>query len=299
MSRTSQRVLILEMLDKDEIREHASSSNVVASLVPHQSEPLLDLGTRVSLDLPYENCSDVQCSCKAESKKESAPPFYEFLSRTLKEDPTCTVWLSPSLLPVSCFLACVGAWMELAKNLSGGATIGMAVPSEIEPSAHKHEPAVWIPSMSGKHEERSTLENAVWYPSLSRTGDEIESFAEKLDIFRIFPITEVSNEARIGSYPGMTTHSRFLDENRVRTGKVMYVNRLTPNETFEYLAISIERLPRRPTATSPVLTPGGDPKTYLAMTLAAVATGSFLLMPKQETFKPIPTNEFFLMKSEG
>ena len=96
----------------------------------------------------------------------------------------------------------------------------------------------------------------------------------------------------------MANHKELLDGKKVRTEKIMYINENTPNETFEYIINSIKHLPRVPSVTSPIVTPGGKPVNYLSIALAAVVTDTCFLMNMHESFSGSFSEHCFILKCE-
>ncbi len=293
------RKLSLDLVGREEIELFTSSPNAVIRFIPHQSYPIGRVVNVSQVQLPQEEAVDLPCVCQKRSGKGGRSKLLDFISQRSKEDPTCTIWMNPSKMPISCFLSSFAVWMKTTEDVAGTTVLGVVVPEYPEPVNSDGRIQIWSVSARGTVLTAKEIENAVWYPSLARSESELLSSSANLNIFRVFPITEVSCEAGTGSYSGTTGHISLLDENRMRTEKIMYVNSRTPNETFEYLVNSIDHLPRRPVATTPILTPGGGSRGYLAMALAAAVTDSLLLLDSQETFSKSLSNDHFLVRSEA
>lgn len=284
----------LKLIDREEINRCSSSANIITCFFPHQKNPLGLDNKKYESYFSNEKIENLPCICK--NVKDTT--WYDFLSKQFKEDQISTIWINPSSMPISCFLSCVAAWRQCSVQQINNTLLGIFIPTTIANNGEKEKVHVWQPDMRGTITKETDLNNFIWYPSLARNAEELENYDLKIDAFEIFPITEIINKTRNEITFDMAKHKKLLDGRKIRTEKIMYINRNTPNETFEYIVNSIKHLPRAPSITTPVVTPGGIPINYLSIALAAVVTNTYLITDMNESFSESLTEHCFILKCE-
>jgi len=294
MSRANKKFK-LELTSQEEIKNHSISQNTIVSFVPHHPCTLNNVGKINGISLPNEQFVTLKCSCLDKKQKLSYKSLSEFYLQQLKNDKTCTIWLNPSQMPILCFLHCILEWKRISESLKEPTILGILLPEKTKVSGQNNL-GVW--NIDGYSIDKKKLGNVIWYVSLSRAMQEIKEAVNNLEIREIFPVTEVECESGIGRYSGIIRHKDFLNEYKVRTEKIIYIDKNNPSETFEYLINSVESLPKRPSTTIPIITPGGIPVNYIAMALSAVISDSYILLGNEETFSENLTNECLILESE-
>lgn len=284
----------LEQLHTNEIIKFTNSENIIIKFVPHQFDPLNKVGVEATSSFPNSCYENVQCVC---TSKDTSLQFYDFILNTFKKYQTKTIWINPSKMPISCFLSSVIAWKTFSDSIKDNTHLGIFLPHSIIPGSND-EIDIWQSTMMGLNRGISLDKNAIWYMCLSRKPDEINRYISKFKPLEIFPITEVMNDVKNNDEIGIIDHYRFLEENKVRTENIMYINYKTPNETFKYILNSIQSLPRNPVIQQSVITPGGHPRSYMAIVLAATLMTSKMLFQANETFSNEISNELFILRSE-
>ncbi len=242
-------------------------------LAPHQREQTVpqlpeQLGPKGGLEI-----RTAACVCGPASDTHS-PRIDTILKETKHTMSLSTIWIDPRGIPGACLSRVFGQAVD--HHLSTpNATLGIVVPEvsnmNSKEGTPKEETDNSLPA------EEVAWRKVVWYPSMSLHKASLQSTLESIEPMDIFPIVECPSDDTL--QPDFDTplleHMEMLEDQRVRTEKVIYIRSDRPNDTYGLLRKSFESLeigesiPR-----TPVVTLGGTGPSLLAMVLATVTSGA-------------------------
>jgi len=249
--------------------------DILLRIAPHQTN-LLDSkkSAKRKTKIGYKEIS-ANCVC-VEKEIVRSKSFDDVMAEMIKEGKSI-FWLDPTLIPTECLASIFTTWLHKTKsttNLGLGVIIPFSESTKFKTGNFK----TWAPTSSRVLEKRvEEIKLPIWYPSLACDPQYLREIANSITFFDIFPVVEFPQIIDYAAEKEIAAHHYMLDQYRTRTRNFIYLNNNSPTEALITLFESFEAIPRGgKMPRSLVITPGGNPISYLVTLLAGVlAEGIF------------------------
>lgn len=290
----------LDYLSFEEINKNTTEKNVIVRLLPHQNySNNSNFQSDCSL-LSNSKVLDSLCSCirEKDSSGGKIQNWEEILKKFNKEEYDSTIWINPTGIPISCLMTCLRHWIN-TQTFNNCNTIGIMLPTYSCKIDKKTKGELWKSNINGwiKYRWKAHM-NAIWYPSLALHDSILKEFAEKIEILKIFPLSESLSETNIDIESDLLNHIEFLDNNKVRTEGIIYIDENSPQSTFELITNSINNLPRSSTIDIiPVISPNGIPVNFFTVAIAGLITDAIFLINLDDFFSESLSNNCIILSS--
>ena len=245
-------------------------------LRPHQAKSIN--GFHGHYNPPNLRCSTkiMDCICL----RRSSNSFFAKVVDTSGIKATL-LWLDPRLLKAECLASLVTNWK---RHFTAGQNVALAifVPCSAECKYAKDEYKLWKADASGPINV-DKLTSPIWYPSLYREPSLLKEAAASLNPYDVFPLIQFPEIVTQIGESVLTRNASMLEERRTRTRNFIYIDKDHPDRAIIQFQQTLKALPKIGSSIlQPVITPGGDPQSYLIDLLAGVLSDSYFYTPLGE-----------------
>lgn len=237
-------------------------------LSPHQVS-LLD---KPASYLPTNiGCNSVQTDCTCISKKKNN--IFERLKLT---NISHLVWVDPVGLPLTCISSILLDWKRYTNDSARNIGLGFIIRTSDKPISETGNFS--LSTESGEinlSKERNP--NYLWMPSIEFQSEVLTKEGERLKPYDVYPLVDFTNGSFFVSNHGIMENVQFLEYFGTRTRNFIYLDVSRPDFIFRRLSETIKSLLKSDfVVLNPVISPGGDQRSYFAEVCAAVLNDAWL-----------------------
>lgn len=237
-------------------------------LSPHNISLLGD----PSYDKPITmQCKVVQKECLCIKK-----PKENLFDELEGSDISHLVWIDPVGLPLSCLSSILLEWKRHTDETAHNIGLAIVLRTNKDPNANGGNFVLRRDEVPFDLPE-SKNSNILWMPSIEIGSDILTREGNRLNPYDVYPLVDFSEEHFFTGNPGIMSNIKFLEYFRTRTRNFIYLDVSRPDFIFEKLSTTIESLLKSDfVVLDPVISPGGDSRSYFAEVCSAVLSGAKL-----------------------
>jgi hypothetical protein len=275
-------MILASFFEEEQLRFSNPTLERSLLITPHQSTSLVE--TRKVADKKNSRCKEVNVKCVCIEKNLRQESSFDDTMSTMIRERNSLLWLDPTRIPTECLACVLAKWLRNTKP-TDQISLGIMIPLSIKTPHDNGNFKAWVPTPHGPlKKDFEDTELLIWYPSLDRAPKFLQEITNRIKPFDIFPIVEFPQIIDYGKEKKTTLHHQLLDQYRTRTRNFIYLNNKSPEEALKTLFGSFQaishngKMPR-----SLIITPGGEPVTYLVTLLAGIFAGGTFITLEAET----------------